>query len=290
MERKNSQAFYLEAKKSLGQNFLMDLKVIENIVNHIDSLFPINAKKLVYEIGPGSGAITKPMLEKEIRVVALEKDKRSIDGLKQTLQLEYKDNLTLIETDILKFEPASLGQAAKTDRPVCFGNIPYYITSDILLWFTKNKPYYSHGLFMVQDEVAQRLQAKEGTKDYSRLSVKMQLNFMVERLFVVPNTAFIPKPKVNSAIIKLTPKEFQFPSLEMEKAFESFCAVLFSARRKMLRRVLHAHLQNFDEKQLQVFWEKCGEFNVFEDTRPDAIAPQSILNLYNTLQSAKEIS
>ncbi|MES2614926.1 MAG: 16S rRNA (adenine(1518)-N(6)/adenine(1519)-N(6))-dimethyltransferase RsmA [Bdellovibrionota bacterium] len=277
MIKNNTQAFYLEAKKSLGQNFLKDNSVIENIVDNIVFLSDKSQQKLVHEIGPGSGAITKPLLERGLKVTALEKDKRALDGLQQTLGKEYSDKLRLIETDILKFDPSVF---IESEKPLCFGNIPYYITSDIMLWFCKHKQFYSHGIFMVQNEVADRLQAKHRTKDYSRISVKMQLNFTVEKLFVVPASAFVPKPKVNSAIIKLTPKDFSFPSLEKEKSFESFCALLFSARRKMLRRVLHSQLQDMDEKQRQVFWEKCALIQVFEDTRPDAISPQAILDLY----------
>lgn len=281
MDHTNSQAFYLEAKKSLGQNFLKDVAVITNIVNYIDSLLN-SGRDQVHEIGPGSGAMTKPMLEKGIKVIALEKDKRALDGLQQTLGSEYPDRLSLIETDILKFEPEKLHHEKRT---LCFGNIPYYITSDILLWFCKNKKFYSHGIFMVQNEVADRLQAKERTKEYSRLSVKMQLNFEVEKLFIVPASSFVPKPKVDSAIVKFTPKPFSFASAEKEKSFENFCAVLFSARRKMLRGVLRAHLQNKDESQRQIFWEKMKKWNVFEDTRPDAIPPQAILELYNVVSS-----
>jgi 16S rRNA (adenine1518-N6/adenine1519-N6)-dimethyltransferase len=278
LKKNNSQAFYLEAKKSLGQNFLKDESVISKIVSCVNDLSSI--EKAVHEIGPGSGALTKPMLEKGMKVTGLEKDIRAIDGLQSTLGQEYPDKLCLIETDILKFDP---GSAVKNSRPVCVGNMPYYITSDILLWFCNYKQYYTHGIFMVQNEVADRLKASARTKAYGRLSVKIQLNFEVEKLFIVPAACFMPKPKVDSAIVKLTPKTFVFPSFEIQKSFESFCAVLFSARRKMLRRVLQSHLQGFEEEKLRRFWESLGSFQVFEDTRPDAIPPESILKIFYTL-------
>lgn len=283
MQNKSTQAFYLEAKKSLGQNFLKDNLIISNIVDSISQSFTKGDEQFVYEIGPGSGAITKPMLEQGIKVTALEKDKRALDGLKQTLQQEYPNQLKLIETDILKFDPTSLLGSALNMKAICFGNIPYYITSDILLWFCKHKNFYNHGIFMVQNEVADRLQAKERTKDYGRLSVKMQLNFQIQKLFVVPASAFVPKPKVDSAIVKLTPNNFSFPSLEEEKHFESFCTTLFSARRKMLRRVLQSYLQNMTEEQSKNFWLQLEKINIFEETRPDAIPPDAILHLYNII-------
>lgn len=142
---------------------------------------------------------------------------------------------------------------------------------------------------MLQNEVADRLQAKARTKEYSRLTVKMQLNFTVEKLFVVPASSFVPKPKVDSAIVKFIPREFCFSSSEEEKSFETFCAVLFSARRKMLRRILSSQLQGLTELQAQEFWQKLGEFNVLQETRPDAIPPQEILQLYQVVQSSKKI-
>lgn len=275
---KNSQSFFLEAKKSLGQNFLKSQAVIDKIVQSIsNSLSQDHSTQLVHEIGPGTGAITRPMLEKGLNILGLEKDVRAFQGLKETLGVEYPKQISFLEQDILRFDPAL---HVENQKPLCFGNIPYYITSDIMLWFCKNKHFYTHGIFMVQNEVADRLQASYGTKEYGRLSVKMQLHFEVEKLFVVPAASFVPKPKVDSAIIKLTPKEFIFSPAEKEKAFESFCALLFSARRKMLRRVLTTQLHELTDAQKQQFWETCATFHVREDTRPDAISPTSILSLY----------
>lgn len=282
----STQSFYLEAKKTLGQNFLKDAHIIQKIAESVLAASEQSGSKLIHEIGPGSGAMTKPLLANGLSVTALEKDKRSLLGLAQTLQKEFPETLHLIETDILQFNPLSLTENL-SQKPVCFGNIPYYITSDILFWLCQFKQYYSHGIFMVQNEVADRLQAKEKSKDYSRLTVKMQLNFEVKKLFVVPASCFVPKPKVDSAIIQLTPKEFSFPTKEMEKSFETFCAVLFSARRKMLRRVLHANLQEWSHGKQSEFWQQLKKHQIEDVTRPDAISPQQILNLYHLLQQYK---
>jgi 16S rRNA (adenine1518-N6/adenine1519-N6)-dimethyltransferase len=289
MKHHSSQAFYLEAKKSLGQNFLKDDFVISRIVDEVIDCAKINSNhlSLVHEIGPGSGAITGPLLQNGLSILALEKDRRSLEGLEKTLQIQYPGKLNLIETDILKFDPTQSldGMKNPQEKPVCFGNIPYYITSDILFWFCKNKGFYSSGLFMMQNEVADRLQAKSGTKDYSRLSVKMQLNFKIKKCFVVPAEAFVPRPKVDSAIVQLIPTEFSFSSREEEVKFETFCATLFSARRKMLRRVLSSFLQEKTAEETAEFWKKTNEVGVKEDTRPDAIPPQAILSLFQIMHT-----
>ncbi len=277
LHKNNPQSFFLEAKKSLGQNFLKDQGVVTKIVDNIAALIEKNSQKIVHEIGPGSGALTKPLLQRGMKVVGFEKDARAIEGLTQTLGLEFKEQLSLIETDILKHTPT---HSIQDEKPICVGNIPYYITSDILLWLCHHKQLYSHGIFMVQDEVADRLQAKAGTKEYSRLSVKMQLNFTVKKLFVVPPECFVPAPKVHSAIVQLTPiNEFSLENVE-EKSFETFCALLFSARRKMLRRVLYTYLHSVDESVAHEFWQTLLPYGVKEDTRPDAVAPRSILELF----------
>lgn len=283
-----TDGFYLKAKKSLGQNFLNDNKIIQQIVSVVDNLFT-NNNKYVHEIGPGSGAITMPLIKKGVQITAIEKDHRAVEGLQKASQEDpiIHDKLEVIETDVLNWDPKS--HLDTTEKPICVGNIPYYITSDILMWFCKNKRHYSHGIFMVQDEVADRLNAKEKTKDYGRLTIKMQLNFKIEKILFVPASAFVPKPKVNSAVILMTPNEFSFASEQQEKSFERFTATLFSARRKMLRRALATQLEQLQEKKgepaLADFWSFANQLGVFEDTRPDAIPPRNVLKLYEVLSN-----
>lgn len=141
---------------------------------------------------------------------------------------------------------------------------------------------------MVQDEVADRLNAKEKTKDYGRLTIKMQLNFKIEKIIFVPASAFVPQPKVNSAVILMTPNDFSFASEQQEKSFERFTATLFSARRKMLRRALATQLTQLQDKKgaqaVADFWSHANQLGVFEDTRPDAIGPHDILKLYEFIE------
>lgn len=283
----STNSFHLKAKKSLGQNFLKDEKIIQSLVSFVDNLFE-NNNKYVHEIGPGTGAITFPMLERGIHVTALEKDVRAIQGLLESIsnRNDLKENFKLIQTDILKWSPLEENKNKPEEKPICVGNIPYYITSDILMWLCKHKSFYKHGIFMVQNEVADRLQANKGTKDYGRLTIKMQLYFDIKKVLFVPAHCFAPKPQVDSAVILLTPKTFAFDSEQEEKFFERFTATLFSARRKMLRRALHAQLEQLVQKGPEIlsdFWKLANEHHVFEDTRPDAIGPLEVLELHRFL-------
>ena len=275
-----NQAFHLRAKKSLGQNFLNDQNIIEKIVVSINSLFPINKNKYLHEIGPGSGSLTQPLLNKGIKILAIEKDQRAVDGLNETLVKINADKIKVIQTDILKWTPEDDKHVSQLNKCICVGNLPYYISSDILFWFCKFKEYYTHGIFMLQNEVADRLNAKPGTKDYGRLTVRIQLFFDVQKLFEVPSQCFVPKPKVDSAIVQLTPKPFSFQSVEEDNAFSRFTTVLFSARRKMLRRALAAQLgelENKEQGRTEKFWKLAHSFGVTEESRPDTLSPLVIL-------------
>ncbi|WP_158999318.1 16S rRNA (adenine(1518)-N(6)/adenine(1519)-N(6))-dimethyltransferase RsmA [Pigmentibacter ruber] len=286
---KNNQAFYLQAKKSLGQNFLNSEAIIDKISESIDVLYNIETEKYLHEIGPGSGALTKKLLEKNIKILAIEKDQRAVEGLMKTLVLEYPDKLNILNQDILQWNPTQDNNLSSSLKPICVGNIPYYITSDILMWFCKFKKFYSNGIFMVQKEVADRLNATPGTKDYGRLTVKVQLFFKVEKLFDVPAHLFVPRPKVDSAIIKLTPNLFSFNDDEEDTSFGKFTAVLFSARRKMLRRALALQLQILQQKnpkKVADFWQLASEHNITEESRPDTISPNVILAFFKYFQEA----
>jgi 16S rRNA (adenine1518-N6/adenine1519-N6)-dimethyltransferase len=275
-----NQAFHLKAKKSLGQNFLNDQSIIEKIATSINTLFPNDKNKYLHEIGPGSGSLTLTLLSKGIKILALEKDQRAVEGLTENVVKNSENNFQVIQTDILKWSPENDDHISQLNKCVCVGNLPYYISSDILFWFCKFKEYYSHGIFMLQNEVADRLNAKPGSKDYGRLTVRIQLFFDVQKLFEVPSHCFMPKPKVDSAIVQLTPKPFSFESLEEDNAFSRFTTVLFSSRRKMLRRALVAQLGELEKKEkgkTESFWKLANSFGVTEESRPDTLSPLAVL-------------
>lgn len=277
MDKKQNRhaAFDLKTKKSLGQHFLVDGNIIGKIAS---AALEVSPEKECIEIGPGAGAVTKALLERGIKVTAIEKDSRAIEGLSRTLASEFQNQFAVIETDVLKWTPSFDGKLP------CVGNLPYYITSDIFLWFNRHQDKFTSGIFMIQDEVADRLVAKTGTKAYGRLSVRIQLFYDVKKLFVVSPGCFKPPPKVYSAVVRLDPKGFAFASEEEDEFFSRLTAKLFSARRKMLRRVLAEDFKeksnNLDESAL---WQVMSEHGVMPETRPDAIAPSAILALHRFL-------
>lgn len=277
MSKPSQNSFYLHAKKSLGQNFLIDSTVVQKIIESVHNFLTTHNKSNphILEIGPGTGLLTKALLDAANQtyfVTAIEKDQRATKGLTDTLMKQYHDRLVLHEADILKYKPDNCD--------LCIGNIPYYITSDILMWLCQNKNHFSGVILMVQDEVADRLCAPVNTKDYSRLTIKLQLNFAISKLFRVDKESFVPKPKVNSAVLLLLPKEFKFSTPAEENDFEKFTAFLFSQRRKMLRRIFLETFKTHSPKDVEGFWEKAEEINVLPTHRPESLSPMQVVNLY----------
>ena len=264
--------FALDAKKSLGQNFLNNEGIIQKIVNAASAVYPNEEHLVCHEVGPGPGTLTKLLLKANWKVLALDLDPRAVQGLQSTLAEEYSESFSIIEQDVLKWEPQDNYPAGTR---LCIGNLPYYITSDILLWFIAQRAHYCAGLFMVQNEVADRIVSLPSTKSYGRLSVLLQLCFEVKKLFMVKRNHFTPAPKVDSAIIQLVPKEFPFSSNEQFILFQNFTAALFSARRKMVFKTIN----NWVEKQGLPEWGWQG-FDELKKLRPDAIPPQQVLQAF----------
>ena len=305
-------AFSLETKKALGQHFLNDMGVILQIAQAAAELAPLRGNAL--EIGPGSGALTKALLQDNWRVLAVEKDARAQAGLQAAFSAQFPENFASVCEDILAFEPGNfsndrhnIAESIDTEqtkeiresreikatnageyfanffsaanKPLCIGNLPYYITSDILFWYLKHSSLFCGAIFMVQDEVADRFAAGPGSKSYGRLSARLQLVANVEKILFVPATAFSPPPKVNSAVVRIVPKESPFIDAQEVKAFEGFTALLFSARRKMLRRSLAAEIPNED------FWStELAAMGAVPDARPDTLTPESLLFLFRKLR------
>jgi 16S rRNA (adenine1518-N6/adenine1519-N6)-dimethyltransferase len=186
---------------------------------------------------------------------------------------KHPAQLVVRNEDILKFKPNPDGQ-------LCVGNIPYYITSDIVLWFIEHIECFSGAILMVQDEVASRLASKPRSKEYGRISVRVQLQCDVQKALFVPAKMFSPPPKVDSAVIVLRKKPNPFKDADEVKRFEKFTAVLFSARRKMLRRVLADRINETNSEQL---WKTLNAAQVMPETRPDALSPEQILSLFRAL-------
>ena len=215
-----------QARKRFGQNFLHDRHVIERIVAAIRP----QATDTVVEIGPGLAALTRPLLERlpHLQVVELDRD------LAARLRAEFPpERLTVHEGDALKFDFGALGPDLRI-----VGNLPYNISSPLLFHLADFAAQIRDMHFMLQKEVVWRMAAAPDTPDYGRLSVMLQAQFRVEKLFIVPPGAFTPAPKVDSAIVRLTPLPANQVAWRDRERFATVVAQAFAMRRKTLRNNL----------------------------------------------------
>ena len=217
-------------KKSLGQNFLMD----QNIINKIIKIGNIKENKTVLEIGPGYGALTKKIANmKPKKIFAIEKDEKLVFVLKRNFEkLKY---VKIINSDILSIiESINLGQ-----NIIVFGNLPYNISTQILASLAlleKWPPWYEILIFMFQKEVADRIIAKQNSKNYGRLSILSNWRFEIKKHFNVSKNCFFPKPKVVSTILSFKPKKNKEFYLKNPRHLETVTRTLFSNRRKMINK------------------------------------------------------
>jgi 16S rRNA (adenine1518-N6/adenine1519-N6)-dimethyltransferase len=219
----------LAAKKSLGQNFLLDLNLTGRIARAAGNLDQCT----VLEIGPGPGGLTRALLDNGARlVIAVERDKRSIEALKD-IQAAYPDRLKVIEGDALKLDLGIL-----PDGPIkIVANLPYNIGTALLIQWLENIERFEGLTLMFQQEVGQRLTALAGDKNYGRLSVMAQRLCYVEKAFGVDRNAFVPPPKVYSSVINFVPREKPLAEADA-KVLEAVTRAGFGQRRKMLRSSL----------------------------------------------------
>ena len=217
----------IKAKKSLGQNFLVDQNVIDKIINIVEI-----KDKSILEIGPGTGNLTKNILKKKPKkLIVIEKDNDLAGLLKKNLE----DNVKIINDDVLKIDENNLD----ADVLTVFGNLPYNISTEILCnWILniKNKNFWFDNLvLMFQKEVADRIIAKFNTKNYGRLSILSNWKLDIEKICDVQPSSFFPKPKIDSSVLLLKPK-INFYPLTNPKNLEKLTRIFFMHRRKMLKK------------------------------------------------------
>jgi len=217
-------------KKSLGQHFLKDKNVVKKIVD----LAEIKEDEAVWEIGPGKGILTEELLNQTGELTCFEIDETLFPFLFE----KFGTKINLINEDILSI---NWQNHLKNDQLKIVANLPYQITSPFLFRVTEHAANFSRVVVMIQKEVAERINAGVGTKDYGKLSLKMQFYFNVEYGLTVKSHLFYPPPKVDSAVIILTPRKDK-PKLEDERLFWRVVEVAFQNRRKMLRRNLRIML------------------------------------------------
>ena len=235
---KASSARVPRRKPKLGQHFLKDASYAARIVDALGDI----SQSTVLEIGPGGGALTASLVKRARRVIAIETDRVLAAQLRMNFSLT--PNIEVIEGDILAIDLDTIfgprpgmtrpGMEHAPERVRVVGNLPYFITSDILLRLFQYRKYFELIVLMVQKEVADRLAAHPGTKDYGLLTATTQLYAEVEELFTVPPGAFAPPPKVQSAVVRLTPA-MRLEELGVNEAeFVRFLKLSFGQKRKTL--------------------------------------------------------
>lgn len=272
--------YHLVAKKSLGQNFLSDLNILRNIVAAGD----VTDQDNVIEIGPGIGALTEQIAKRAHKVVAFEIDENLLPVLDETL-MDY-DNVKVINEDILQ---ANLPDVVKNEfepgHPIkLIANLPYYITTPILMGVLQSTVDFAAIVVMMQAEVADRLVAEPGSKAYGSLSVVMQYRAHVEVAFNVPRTAFIPQPNVDSAIIRLTPREALPINPYEDKALFGFVKGCFAHRRKSLWN----NLQGIFGKQPEVrerIETVLNQTGISRQLRPERLTLLNFIELTNAFHN-----
>ena len=222
------QKYHFNFQKKFGQNFLIDTTVLDRIISSAE----ITKEDCVLEIGPGIGTMTQYLAERAGSVVTVEIDKALIPILEETLQ-DY-DNVTVINDDILKVDINRLVEEKNGGRPIkVVANLPYYITTPIIMGLFESRVPLKSITIMVQKEVADRMQVGPGTKDYGALSLAVQYYAKPEIVANVPPNCFIPRPNVGSAVIRLTREE---PPVQVkdEKKMFALIRASFNQRRKTL--------------------------------------------------------
>ncbi len=233
-----------QAKKRFGQNFLVDERIISDI---IFAIRPDPQDNMV-EIGPGLGALTRPLLKKLDHLHVVEIDRDIIARLQQDYpQDNLKSKLTIHAGDALKFDIATLPAPLRI-----VGNLPYNISSPLLFHFAAYAGRILDMHFMLQNEVVERMVAEPSTPAYGRLSVMLQYRFRMEKLLDVPPESFRPAPKVDSAIVRMIPLPAGEIEVRNEKLFAAIVRTAFGQRRKTLRNTLKGYLSEQDFEKLGV--------------------------------------
>ena len=252
---------FIKPKKSLGQNFLVDRNILEQIVNTVEI-----ANKEVLEIGPGSGNLTTFILKKNPKkVYTIEKD----NDLASLLKDKFTNEVTIINDDVLKIAEDKIS----SEKLTVFGNLPYNISTEILSKWIVNidKNFWFESLvLMFQKEVADRIIARFNTSKYGRLSILSNWKLNIKKIIDIKPQSFSPRPKIDSTLLLFTPKE-NFFELKNAKNLEMITRVFFSQRRKMLKKPFNQIFKNAKEVS--------EKFNIDLNLRPQNLIPEIYFSL-----------
>ena len=260
---------FIKPKKSLGQNFLIDRNVLEQIVDVVEI-----ANKEVLEIGPGSGNLTTFILKKNPKkFYVIEKD----DELALLLQEKFTDEITIINEDVLKISEDKIC----SEKLTVFGNLPYNISTEILSkWITNlgKKIWFENLVLMFQKEVAERIIAESNTSKYGRLSILSNWKLNIKKIIDIKPQSFSPRPKIDSTLLLFTPKEKIF-ELTDAKNLEMITRVFFSQRRKMLKKPFNQVFNNAKEV--------ADKFNINLNLRPQNLEPEMYFKLVKEYENLR---
>jgi len=260
---------YIKAKKSLGQNFLIDHNVLEQIVDTVEI-----SNKEILEIGPGSGNLTSHILKKKPKkLYVIEKD----NDLSLLLNEKFNGEIHIINEDVLKIAENEISK----EKLTVFGNLPYNISTEILSkWIINLKKnfWFNDLVLMFQKEVANRIIAKHNTSNYGRLSILSNWKLNVKKVIDIKPTSFSPRPKIDSTLLIFTPKKKIF-ELNNPKNLEIITRIFFSQRRKMLKKPFNQVFKNAKEIS--------EKFNINLNLRPQNLEPEIYFKLTREYESLR---
>jgi 16S rRNA (adenine1518-N6/adenine1519-N6)-dimethyltransferase len=258
---------FIRAKKSLGQNFLIDRNVLDKIISTTKI-----TNKVILEIGPGSGNLTTYILkQKPKKIFVVEKD----DDLCLLLKEKFDSEITIINEDVLTISEDKISN----EKLIVFGNLPYNISTEILSkWIVNlnNNFWFESLVLMFQKEVADRIIAESNTSKYGRLSILSNWKLNIEKIIDIKPTSFSPQPKIDSSLLLFTPKETSF-TFKDTKNLEMLTRVFFSQRRKMLKKPFNKIFQNAKEV--------AEKFSIDLNLRPQNLEPEMYFKLVKEFES-----
>lgn len=267
-------------KKSLGQNFLIDTNILRNIVHHSG----VSSESGAIEIGPGIGALTEQLAKNCKKVVAFEIDQRLLPILKDTLSAY--DNIRIIHEDILKAEVSKVIKEEFTDQVEdlhVVANLPYYVTTPIIMKLLEEHLPIASITVMLQKEVADRMAAAPGTKNYGSLSIAVQYYTKAEVAMIVPKTVFVPQPNVDSAVIHLTVRDKPAVEVEDEAFFFEITRASFAQRRKTILNNLLSQLPEGKARK-ELILQGLESAGIDPIRRGETLSLQEFADLSNALR------
>ena len=252
----------IKAKKSLGQNFLIDKNIIKSIVNVGD----VKKNNVVLEIGPVTGNLTEYILKKNPKkIFVIEKD----SNLVNLLNGKFNDKINILNKDILKFDLNNISK----EKIIIFGNLPYNISTKILTqWITTHEKFkcYKKLILMFQKEVADRILAKTNSRNYGRLSIISNWRLNIKKEFNISPQCFFPKPKVDSTLLSFVPKK-EFYYIKNPENLEKITRIFFNQRRKMIKNPLKQIFKNPEKV--------AANFKLNVNLRPQNLSPLTYFNI-----------